>query len=82
MCKSTIQLELIIRIFTNVILVYSRILYSEYDKEWPAVDYGNVHEKNSFNELTENGVREKHLYRNVKLLSDNIPTNAICKTKE
>lgn len=27
-------------------------------------DYGNVHEANSFNELTENGVREKYLYRN------------------
>lgn len=60
------------------------MLYSEYDKEWPAVehDYGKVHEVNSFSELTANGIREKHLYRKVKLLSDNIPMNAICKTKE
>lgn len=56
-----IQLEPIIRIFTYVILVYSCMLYSEYDKEWPAIehDYGNVHEMNSFNELTENELTEK-----------------------
>lgn len=66
MRKSTIQFRLFIRIFTNVTCthIYMRMLYSQYDKEWSAVehDYGNVYNMNLFHELTENEVGEKRLY--------------------
>jgi len=47
------------------------MLYSQYDKKWSTIEhnYGNVYEVNSFNELTENEVREKRLYRDIKLFA-------------